>query len=145
MTQAHLMCVRSLLLVSFLVSLSAAASAQDEATNLIGTWRGSSICSDRERAPACKDEEIIYTFRSPSSGEPRKAILKADKVVNGEIVPMGEMEISYNADSKRWESELKSPRFHGLWSFACTGLELSGTLIDLPSKAVLRKVTARKQ
>lgn len=131
--------------VTIVICLLPSAAAQDETSSILGVWRGSSVCVNRDLAPACKDEEIIYTFRAPIPPKPNTVILKADKVVNGEILPMGELEFSCEPDSKRWLSEFKSPRFHSLWSFAFTGSELSGQAIDVPSKAVLRNVRARKE
>jgi hypothetical protein len=32
---------------------------------LIGVWRGTSICTDRVAAPACHDETVVYEFTSP--------------------------------------------------------------------------------
>ena len=32
------------------------------ASAILGQWRGTSLCTNREIASACKDEEILYTF-----------------------------------------------------------------------------------
>ncbi len=106
-----------------------------------GTWRGTSVCTDRERAPACKDEEVLYEFTPVTEVKVR---LKADKIVGGNVVPMGELDFDYDAGARVWKSEFESPRVHGLWSFSVAGDRLYGTLVDLPSRAVLRTVTGAR-
>jgi hypothetical protein len=108
---------------------------------IFGVWRGTSVCMDRERAPACKDEEVLYTFTRPADGAEGKAHLKADKIVDGNVVPMGELDFAYDPDVRAWTSEFQSPRFHGLWSYSVAGGRLTGTLLELPSRAILRTVS----
>lgn len=131
-----------LLLVPHTV-VRATTCAQDT-SNIIGVWRGTSICTDRKIAPACKDEQIIYTFRNAPGQRPGKVILKADKVVDGKIEFMAELEGTYDQKKHTWTAEFRSPRFHGLWSFVISGRNLTGTLTDIPSKAIIRKISARK-
>jgi hypothetical protein len=40
--------------------LTATARGDTARDQVIGTWRGSSICINREAAPACTDERVIY-------------------------------------------------------------------------------------
>ena len=108
---------------------------------IFGTWRGTSVCMDRERAPACKDEEVLYTFTRPADGAEGKAHQKADKIVDGNVVPMGELDFTYDPNVRAWVSEFESPRVHGLWSYSVAGGKLSGTLLELPSRAILRTVS----
>jgi len=119
-------------------------SCLQDTSNIIGVWRGTSICTDRKIAPACKDEQIIYTFRNAPGQRPGKVILKADKVVDGKIEFMGELEGTFDQKKHTWTAEFRSPRFHGLWSFVISGRNLTGTLTDIPSKATIRKISARK-
>ena len=123
------------------------AATAGDATVLLGEWRGRSLCTDRERAPACKDEEVIYLFTraAGSAQEPRGRVhLKADKIVAGEIVPMGEMDFDWSAGERAWISEVETARFHGRWRISASGDRLSGTLVELPSGAQLRAVQAER-
>lgn len=122
-----------------------AATAADT-TVLLGEWRGRSLCTDLERAPACKDEEVIYLFtRAAGSQEPRGRVhQKADRIVAGEIVPMGEMDFDWSAEERAWISEVETARFHGRWRLSVSGGRLSGTLVELPSGAQLRAVQAER-
>ena len=110
---------------------------------IVGTWRGTSACVDRQAAPACTDEEVIYEI-VVSPGRPDSVTVAADKVVDGKRVPMGSFDFTLEATSRSWTSELETPRMHALWRLSVSGTTLSGTLTLLPSKAVVRRVDLRK-
>src|SRR5262245_41893527 len=75
---------------------------------LIGTWRGTSTCTDRVAAPACQDETVVYEFTAgPRPGTVHWA---ADKVVNGKREPMGEFDLVYVKAESCWKAEFTSPR-----------------------------------
>jgi hypothetical protein len=118
--------------------LAAPENAPPPSEVIRGTWRGKSVCTDLKAAPACRDEEVLYEFTP--MGE-TKLHQKADKLVDGNWVTMGEMDFDYDASGRIWKSEFQSPRFHGLWSYSVVGDRLNGTLVELPSRAVLRTVT----
>ncbi|HEU4939756.1 MAG TPA: hypothetical protein VFT39_25075 [Vicinamibacterales bacterium] len=111
---------------------------------LIGLWRGTSICTDRVAAPACQDETIVYEFKAgPRPGTVRWA---ADKVVNGKRESMGDpLELTYDNTEKCWKVEFTSPRVKIVWRFAVDGRHLTGTARLLPGDETVRKVDARKQ
>jgi len=112
---------------------------------IVGEWRGTSLCTNRELAPACKDESIVYLFTPlPSDGAP-KVHLDASKIVDGKAAPMGEFDLTWEAGEASWSVEFSTPRVHARWSFTVNGDELAGTLVELPSKAQLRKVDAKRQ
>jgi hypothetical protein len=110
---------------------------------IVGTWRGTSACVDRQAAPACTDEEVIYEIVA-SPGHPDSVTVTADKVVDGKRVPMASLDFTHDATSRSWTSELETPRMHALWRLSLSGTTLSGTLTLLPSKAVVRRVDLRK-
>lgn len=61
-------------------SLSASQAVRQAAP--IGTWRGTSTCSDRVALPGCHDEVVAYEFTAGvQSGTVH---WKADKIVNGQ-------------------------------------------------------------
>src|SRR5512144_2514165 len=119
---------------------AASAGPVDE---IVGTWRGTSACVDRQAAPACTDEEVIYEIVA-NPGQPDSVTVKADKVVEGKRVPMGPLDFTHEATSRSWTSELKTPRVHALWRLSVSGTTLSGTLTLLPSKAVVRSLDLQK-
>jgi hypothetical protein len=116
----------------------AAAKAED----ILGVWHGFSKCTDLERAPACKDEEVVYTFSATE--EPGKVLMKADKIVRGVREPMGELVFSFDAHANRWWHEYQNPLVHFVWEYTLDGDRLSGTATEIPSQAVLRRVTATR-
>lgn len=127
-----------------LLAVSLGAAAED-AGKILGSWRGTSVCVNREAAAACRDEEVLYEFREMTPPVAGKLTVKADKVVEGKVVPMGELDVVRDPGSETWTCDFQTPRFHGLWSYTQHGEdELTGTLISLPDRTLLRKVTARR-
>ena len=120
-----------------------AAAAPDPRAAFLGTWRGTSTCVDRARHPACADEVVIYEVRE-KPGDNRAVLLKADKVVEGKVLPMGEMEFTYDDSRGEWLSEFQNARVHILWSFVVDGRKIEGTLVDLPDGALVRRVAVEK-
>jgi hypothetical protein len=111
---------------------------------LIGLWRGTSICSDRVAAPACQDETIVYEFKA--GAQPGTVRWAADKVVNGKRESMGDpLDLTYDTTEKCWKVEVTSPRVKIVWRLAVDGRHLTGTARLLPGNETVRKVDARKQ
>jgi hypothetical protein len=125
-----------------LPALSTQAAPPGPATAILGTWHGSSICVDRIRDTACGDEEVIYQVDSAASPSGPVRML-ADKVVNGSRQPMGGFHLSYDAVQRVWSVELRT-RIQARWSFTPHGDQLSGTLTEVPSGRLIRRVTARR-
>ena len=127
--------------------LAAAASASPSPApddGILGTWRGTSTCVDRQRHPACKDEVVIYGFRR-KAGEEGVVTQKADKIVEGQVVPMGELDFRWDAGRRAWTSEFRNERVHILWSFMVRGDAIEGTLVDLPDGSLVRNVAVKRQ
>jgi len=128
-------------LAAILVCMAVPADAADAASP-IGTWRGTSTCTDLVAAPACKNEVVVYEF---TAGAKAGVIhWKADKIVNGERQTMGEMDLTYDADDVCWKAEFKSPRTHIVWCLRVDGSHMTGTAWQLPGKQTVRKVGVRK-
>jgi hypothetical protein len=121
---------------------AAAAQSGRSPAELLGTWRGTSTCTDRVAAPGCNDETIVYEF--VAGDKPGVVRWKADKVVDGKRVPMGEMDLTYDAGEKCWRAEFSSPRVHSVWCLVVDGKHLAGTGRLLPGKQTIRKIDARK-
>ena len=111
--------------------------------DFLGTWRGSSRCTDLVAAPACRDEVVVYTVRpSDSAGRAKGA---ADKIVDKQRVPMGEFEFAYDKGEACWRAEFETPRFHGVWCLVVEGKQMMGTLRLLPAGATIRKLQLRHE
>jgi hypothetical protein len=132
------------LLVLALPSFPWGEPASHPAADLIGTWKGTSVCTDRVAAPACKDEVIVYEFTAgPKPGTVR---WQADKVVDGKRESMGDpFEMAYDEGDDCWKTEFQSPRARVVWCLAVSGDRLTGSAWLLPGKPKVRKVDARRE
>ena len=108
----------------------------------IGVWRGTSTCTDHVAAPACRDEVVVYEFTAGAS--PGTIHWRADKVVDGKRLPMGEFDLTYDTGDACWRGEFKSPRVHSVWCLTVDGAHMTGTGQLLPGKQTLRKIDVRK-
>jgi len=124
------------------VTLGAAPVATGSPSDLLGTWRGTSVCTDRVLAPACKDEVVVYEFTAGPT--PGSVHWKADKVVDGERQTMGEFDLTWAADRTCWAAEFRSPRARTAWCLQVDGKHLTGTGRLLPGNGMVRRMEARK-
>jgi len=108
------------------------------APQLSGTWRGTSTCTDRVAAPACNDETVVYEF----SAGPKPGVVhwKADKIVNGQRVPMGEFDVEYDKTEACWKAEYHGPRVTSVWRLTVKDGHLTGTGRQLPGNQTIRKL-----
>jgi hypothetical protein len=140
----HHRVARAVVAVAVLIttSMPMTAWASHPRSELIGVWRGTSVCSDRVAAPGCNNEVVIYEF-SPGS-QPEIVHWTADKVVDGKRLPMGEFDLTYDRNEACWRAEFKSPRVHMMWRVVVEGADLKGTASLLPGKEIVRKIEAHK-
>jgi hypothetical protein len=138
-------CWRVPVAAMFLISHLALCEGQSGGTvaEIVGTWSGSSVCADRQAAPACNDEKVVYEINA-TSGKPNTVSVNADKVVDGKRVSMGVLEFTRDTKDGSWSSEFDTPRSHAVWRLTVNGTTLTGTLTLLPSKAMVRKVDLRR-
>jgi len=122
----------------------AAVEGAPSSDAFLGEWDGTSSCVDKVKYPACKDEIVIYHVAPSSEGDSR-VTLTADKVVAGKVATMGALDFRFDSSLKAWTSQIKTSGVDALWSFQVTGSDLSGTLVELPSNTLIRRVTAKKR
>ena len=106
--------------------------------SFVGTWHGTSICVDHERDSACKDEEVVYVVKGIRSVRDTVE-MEAFKIINGERVSMGTMKLAYSEASHLWTFELVT-RVHAFWAYEVNDSTANGTLAELPSNRLIRKV-----
>ena len=124
-------------------SLAHAAAGEIGPAQLIGVWRGTSICTDLTAAPACHDETVVYEFTAGS--RPGAVHWAADKVVGGQRERMGEMELEYDKAEGCWKAFFTSPRTKSVWRLTVEGSRLTGTARLLPGNETIRKLDLRKE
>ncbi|HET9314593.1 MAG TPA: hypothetical protein VFQ51_03350 [Vicinamibacteria bacterium] len=135
----------TLVIVVLALSRSLLGAPADHApSEILGLWRGTSVCTDRVAAPACNDEVIVYEFKAgPKPGTVR---WQADKVVDGRRESMGDaLDMAYDPGDACWRTEFRSPRVHVVWCLTVTGDDLMGSAWLLPGKATVRKVEAHRE
>jgi len=130
--------VSGVVLVVLSGAIGQTATTTPGPAQLIGTWRGTSTCTDRVAAPACNDETVVYEF----SAGPKPGLVhwKADKIVNGQREPMGEFDLAYDKTEACWKAEYRGPRVTSVWRLTVNGKRLTGTGRLLPGNETIRKL-----
>ena len=136
--------MRSLMIfVLTLLAIPAVAADRSPSDEIVGQWRGTSKCVDLTNYPNCKDELVVYDVARTSS--PSQVTMKADKVVDGKRLFMGEFTFAFEAGTKTWASELKNERVQMVWRFKVSGGEMTGTLTDgRAANRMVRRVAVRR-
>lgn len=119
------------------------AERGDAISGLVGNWSGESVCVDKEKFPACNDEQVVYRI-AVTSGKSDGVTITMDKLVNGKPETMGVLDFIYNARTHTLSAEFTRNRRHGVWEFVVTGDALEGTLSTLPDKTLVRRVKVKK-
>jgi hypothetical protein len=115
------------LIVFFLATSAFGASPGDR---LIGEWRGTSICTDREHAPACKDETTRYVVAAKPDAKDTYH-MAADKLVAGSWQSMGEFDLVYSAKDATWTYDFKTRDGRpNRWWFRLSEGDLDGGITD---------------
>jgi len=127
---------------ALIVFALAGLGSRAQHAGLVGTWRGTSICADREHWPACNDEQVIYEARLKHRA-PDTVTVSADKVVNGVRDNMGEYDFVLAADSS-WVSEFRMGGNHGRIVLRIAGTRMTGVLLDVTSGRTARKMALER-
>jgi hypothetical protein len=85
---------------------------------------------------------VVYEF-TPGA-KPGTVHWRADKIVDGQREPMGEMDLAYDSGDACWRAEVRSQRVHSVWCLAVDGAHMTGTAHLLPGKRTVRKIDVRK-
>jgi hypothetical protein len=130
-------------LVLFLTAVASPQLMASAGDQVIGEWRGTSLCTNLERAPACKDEKVRYVF-TRNDGAANTYHLVADKLVSGSYEPMGDMDLEFSAADATWSYELNARNCSKCkWWFRLNAKDLIGGLTD-QSGEPLRKVLVQR-
>lgn len=114
-----------------------------EISELVGNWSGESVCVDKDKFPACHDEQVIYRI-AQTSGKSDTLTITMDKIVNNKPETMGVFDFVYNAQEQTLFSEFTRNKWHGIWEFDVKGDILEGTLATLPDKMIVRRIKVKK-
>jgi hypothetical protein len=112
-------------------------------SELLGRWRGTSICTRADWNVACHDEEAYYDAQPGDAAG--HVLLHGYKMVNGKPEFMGDLDFTYDPALRAWTSEFQSTRVHSKWIFEIAGDELHGRAVSLPSLRIARDIHVRRQ
>jgi hypothetical protein len=137
--------------LALIVALGTGAFASETAPDgaiapkaeILGLWKGSSVCTKVEGNEFCKDETIVYNFVDIPS-RPATVSLKAARIVDGTVQRTFDLYVTYRPDERRWACEFERGEGKGLWSFAVFEDGLTGTAALLPELTIVRNVTAKR-
>ena len=113
-------------------------------SEILGVWKGSSICTKVEGNEFCQDESVVYTVVDVP-GQPATVALKAERVVDLSLQPMYSLYFTYRPEQGNWTCEFTRPRFRGIWAYVIHGDEMTGTASLVPSGKIVRNVTAKRE
>ena len=114
-----------------------------EISELVGNWSGESICVNKEKFPACNDEQVVYRI-VVAAGKSDTVTITADKIVNGKPETMGVFDFVYDKQKRMLTSEFKNSRVHLIFELAVKGDILEGTLAALPDRTLVRRIKVKK-
>lgn len=129
----------ALALVALIVPSLFAASPSDE---IVGRWRGTSICNPDAHRAACKDETVVYDFTKTAKSD--VVHQKAYKIVNGEMQLMGEIDFHRDAPN-RWVGHFENPNVKLEIVYTISGKEMKGVLYVLPDRIVGRNMDVKRE
>jgi len=136
------MCRMTIPLAILFAAVALAGQGAGDPKTLLGTWHGTSTCTDRVVAPACNDEIVVYVMTpGPNPGSVHWV---ADKIVGGQRQTMGEFDLIYDAADARWEATFTNPRATVEWWLTVDGSTMTGGARLMPGKQVVRKVDLKK-
>jgi hypothetical protein len=134
--------IANLWLIAGIETAVAAPEAAPKA-EILGIWKGSSICAKVDINELCRDETVVYNFVDVPE-QPATVELKAARIIDNSVKPMYTLFVTYRPDEGRWTSEFERPQVRGVWAYAVHGGEMTGTASVLPSRTVVRNVEAKR-
>ena len=127
--------------LALLAALETAVAAPK--AEILGIWKGTSICTKVELNEFCQDETVVYNFVDVPD-QPATVALKAGRIVDNTVRPMYSLYVTFRPDQGRWTCEFEKPRVRGIWTYVVHGDEMTGTATVLPSLTIVRNVEARR-
>ena len=127
-----------------LATLHAGLQSAGDPAQILGTWRGTSVCTDRVAVPGCNDETASYEF-TPGS-RTGSVHWEAAKIVNGQRQSMGETDAAFDPSDGCWKAQVPSPRSPGLtaaWRLCVDGAHMTGEARS--GNRVFRKLDLRRE
>jgi hypothetical protein len=110
---------------------------------ILGVWKGTSICTKVEGNEFCRDETVVYEVVDVP-GQPATVTIKAGRVADNSLLPMYALFFTYRPDQGQWTSQFDRGGRRGVWAYVIHGDEMTGTATILPSMTIVRNVAAKR-
>lgn len=117
-------------------------TASGSSSIILGNWTGESICVDKEKFPACHDEQVVYRISRAANSD--KVTITMDKIVDGKPENMAVLDFTYDREKGALACEFTRNDRKGVWEFAVRADSMEGTLITLPDKTIVRRIRLKK-
>ena len=105
------------------ILLIGSKSFSQEKTDIVGTWKGTSICQVKNSP--CHDETVVYYITKLDSANLFK--VSANKIVNNAEENMGDLNLTYDPSTHTLLS-IDTER-GDTWKFIVKGKKMEGTLV----------------
>ena len=119
-----------------LLSFSSQSVFAQYGMNLVGDWKGESICQVKNSP--CHDEIVVYHIKKEN--DPGKFQADADKIVNGQLQNMGTLHFIYDQKNKTFTCIFKN----GTFKFIIKDDRMEGSLI-MTDKVLYRLISFKKE
>jgi hypothetical protein len=110
---------------------------------ILGLWKGKSVCTKAEGTEFCRDETVVYHFVDVPSREGTVA-LKAARVVDGTLQRTYELYFTYRPETREWTCEFEQGKTRAVWSYVVGEDALTGNAAVLPARTIVRTVSATR-
>jgi hypothetical protein len=112
-----------LLLLTCAAASSLIAAKPDPRAPLLGTWSGTSLCTDLW--PACHDEQVVYSIKAAKAAD--GVTIEAYKVVGGKELFMGALDGRVDFQAQVVRADYDSGRVKSHWEYRWSGRQIHGT------------------
>ena len=109
---------------------------------IVGSWRGTSLCVDKQNFPACNDEDALYDIRGVGRSSD-SVVVKAQKMINGTVELVSEDTFIHQADGS-WRTDIVAPRGRIRITLRLNGDSLTGALVDADSSRKAREIALKR-
>lgn len=110
---------------------------------ILGLWKGASVCAKVPGNEFCHDETVVLNFVDVPT-RPATVALKAARVVDGTLIRTYDLYFNYRPEDRKWSCEFDQAQVRAIWEYVVSGDGMTGTASLLPEKTVVRTVTASR-
>jgi hypothetical protein len=133
--------VSSVTVLAFLLLINHSCSSQTTNDNIVGTWKGTSLCQVKNSP--CHDESVVCHIIK--STKPGVYTVQMNKIVNNAEEEMGALDFSYDKTNQTLTCTMKDrQQRESTWKFIINNNRIAGTLIH-DGNVLYRKVEISKE